>query len=1082
MNMKRAIQRRSFMRAIPLEERIDIATNAAASRRLSGREAAYARKVISRWKLRAAFKDGAFPTWLAKFGIDEQQLASIVQMRSTAALRGKLRHQPLWRSFRALRNRAKVEQFSPPHDGHEALLHLVQPFIESTIASLLNELETLRTRSSGRHFEVEHVIGLCRRDIVRNSIYLIQKTCLLELQVAGLRGDLDGADGVQRYRSFVERISTSSGREAVFQEYPLLLSVVVARLRMYHHTVIELLTALTEDIDAIERDLLDGVSLGKLQNWAFGSGDSHREGRSVTVLTFEGETRLVYKPRSMRIDEGFNELLTWCNTQLPDPPLRGVKTLNCGSHGWCEFIPHRALQSADEARDFFHRQGKFLALFYALHASDMHYENMIACGVDPIYIDLETLFHAQLLSPAPDGSRSGAWPMTVADTLIISSSRAIPEVKASSPDLTIFGARPGQDMNIRVLRLARAGTDRAGLEEKEVTFDEKNHLPALGSEWLAAEHYADQIKGGFIEMYRMLAVQVPFLISEDGIPKFFRNAEVRLVFRPTQLYATLIDTSLHPDYLGDALERRVFFEQMHVADVSEQWRNDLLASEIADIEQLDVPYFAQHFESGQVYDSRGILMHGLRLPSARDTVLGHISLIGENDLRVQLALIDAAMRRPGESAVAVEPSRAFARRSAETEVDAAKRVASEIADRLLAAMVVRRSDRYWLCKTVTNAVRVTTAPSIVNLYDGQLGIAVFLAEAARVLHREDCAEAAVATLRTVRRWTHDGRNNFPFLGVFTGALGLPYALARVGEALGNNEASEASVELLAAFDPDRFKGGLDIIDGAAGGVIFLGSMLRQFEQRGSPCVALIRLMGHLAERLVQNAIPQARGIGWKPQAPNQRALTGFAHGNAGYAAALYVAARHLEKPAYQEFARAAIVYENSCFSPEEHWLDLRERGSTNHAVSNKRMCAWCSGSAGVLLGRLLCLTAIEAGYADAAPLIDDARRAARIAWSEHERTSVSNLSLCHGALGNLEILALAARQPGLDQIIPEHTCRDWVMNGDRRWRCGDEFTSPVHAPAAAPGLMTGLAGIGLGFLRQVSAMVPSVLALDVGTS
>jgi type 2 lantibiotic biosynthesis protein LanM len=635
-------------------------------------------------------------------------------------------------------------------------------------------------------------------------------------------------------------------------------------------------------------------------------------------------------------------------------------------------------------------------------------------------------------------------------------------------------------MNVRVLKLAHAGTDRVGLEEREITFEDKNHLPVLDSEWQAAERYAENIKDGFVEMYRMLSAQIPFLVSAEGIPKFFRGSEVRLVFRPTQLYASLINTSLHPDYLGDALERRMFFEQLHVIDPTEQWRNELLASEIADLGQLDVPYFVQPFESTHLCNSRGAPVQGLRFPSALDVVSEHVSLLGENDLRAQLALIDGALQPLDDSAAASAGDHRFARGSAEPVTEFATRAAGEIADRLLATMVARGNDRYWLCKTVVEEGRVTTAPSVVSLYDGQLGIAVFLAEAARVLHRDDCAEAALAALRTLRRWTQDGRRYFPSAGVFNGALGLPYAFARVGDALASHELLSASLDLLASFDPDRFaKGGLDILDGAAGGLLFLGSMQRLLEQRGSPRIQLRGLMQRFADQLVRGAVPQVNGVGWMPQAPNRQPLTGFAHGNAGYAAALYTAAQHLGKPAYRELARAAITYENSHFSPHEHWLDLRERGPADHAPANKRMCAWCSGSAGVLLGRLLCLKAVDTQHADAALLLEDARRAARIAWAEHELSSAGNLSLCHGALGNLDILAFAAQQPELGTIIPEQTCREWFAGGNCEWRCGDDFRSPLRLPTAAPGLMTGLAGIGLGLLRQVSPRVPSVLALDV---
>ena len=54
-------------------------------------------------------------------------------------------------------------------------------------------------------------------------------------------------------------------------------------------------------------------------------------------------------------------------------------------------------------RRFYHRQGALLALLYVLDGTDMHYENLIAVGEQPVLVDVETLFHP---SHAPAGALS----------------------------------------------------------------------------------------------------------------------------------------------------------------------------------------------------------------------------------------------------------------------------------------------------------------------------------------------------------------------------------------------------------------------------------------------------------------------------------------------------------------------------------------------------------------------------------------------------------------------------------------------------------------------------------------------------
>ena len=89
-----------------------------------------------------------------------------------------------------------------------------------------------------------------------------------------------------------------------------------------------------------------------------------------------------------------------------------------------------------------------------------------------------------------------------------------------------------------------------------------------------------------------------------------------------------------------------------------------------------------------------------------------------------------------------------------------------------------------------------------------------------------------------------------------------------------------------------------------------------------------------------------------------------------------------------------------------------------------------------------------------------------------------NHSLCHGALGNLELLIEASRQLG-PEYRPgqyEDMCDQVISDIEEgQWRCG------VPMGAETPGLLTGLAGIGYGLLRIWNAdRVPSVLLMELG--
>jgi lantibiotic modifying enzyme len=168
---------------------------------------------------------------------------------------------------------------------------------------------------------------------------------------------------------------------------------------------------------------------------------------------------------------------------------------------------------------------------------------------------------------------------------------------------------------------------------------------------------------------------------------------------------------------------------------------------------------------------------------------------------------------------------------------------------------------------------------------------------------------------------------------------------------------------------------------------------------------------------------------------------------------------------------AAIAYERSLFSPEAgNWPDLRDPETQSQTANNNHnrfMTAWCHGAPGIGLARLHSL-----------PHLDNA---ARVEIDTALKTTLTegfggNHSLCHGDLGNLELLLQASEALNDPQWrhqvnrLASMVLESIDKNG---WLCG----SPLGIES--PGLMTGLAGIGYGLLRLAEPMrVPSVLVLE----
>src|ERR1700722_18043698 len=151
---------------------------------------------------------------------------------------------------------------------------------------------------------------------------------------------------------------------------------------------------LDADLEAIRRDILHSGNTGRVAGFEGNLSDPHNEGRSVRIVGFEDGARAVYKPKDLRLDAAWHALVERLNGAKPPIALKAAHAIARDGYGWTEFIDHAACVDEKDFARFFRRAGGWLALFHCFAATDMHQENMIACGDHPVPIDLEMILQA----------------------------------------------------------------------------------------------------------------------------------------------------------------------------------------------------------------------------------------------------------------------------------------------------------------------------------------------------------------------------------------------------------------------------------------------------------------------------------------------------------------------------------------------------------------------------------------------------------------------------------------------------------------------------------------------------------------
>ena len=122
------------------------------------------------------------------------------------------------------------------------------------------------------------------------------------------------------YDRFVHAMKSNGWRQ-LFDDTPVLLRLMAALTRQWIDASRELITRLDAHLPAIRRDLL---GVGHI--WATLPGSQHRRptspnrhnfGRTVTIIGFQDGSRVVYKPKDLRVDAACHALIERLNRRAP---------------------------------------------------------------------------------------------------------------------------------------------------------------------------------------------------------------------------------------------------------------------------------------------------------------------------------------------------------------------------------------------------------------------------------------------------------------------------------------------------------------------------------------------------------------------------------------------------------------------------------------------------------------------------------------------------------------------------------------------------------------------------------------------
>lgn len=1066
-------------KASTLAERVRLYRSAPVDGSASRVDVERGRKRLAKWKAQPAFdSDDTFRQRLAQTCLSEAELLDLLSGRAPLPPTAS-GEPPAWATqiAHALADpggaRTGLHALKSESQPARRFLQLVSPLLGQAISRLRGALRSRPSLPGDALPDADTVEQIFTRLLIERLPGLLLRTMVLELNVARVQGLLKGDTSEERFQSFIDRINEPQIRLELLSEYPVLGRQAVSALDQCLRCSLEFLERWCADWPAIHAAFCSGEEPGPLTRIEADAGDRHRDGRAVWIVHCRSGFQVVYKPKPMAVDQHFQELLQWLNAKGASPPFRPLRVIDRGNYGWEEFVSPQTCASLEEVVRFYERTGGYLALLYALAAADFHHENLLAVGEHPLLIDLEALLHPTGFGPSSQGASDLAG-RSFLQSVLGSGLLPVPtwsERTAGAFDLSGLGADVGQQVPTRVAGWENLGTDEMHFARKPEVFEASAHRAKLNETVTNPLDYLEAIQSGFERIYRLLENHREELLGPEGLLERFADDEIRVVLRNSSTYGDLLREGSHPDVLRDALDRDRLFDRLWEEVKDRPSLAQLIPAETEALWQGDIPLFTTRPKSRDLWAGADRHFKEVLDESGLACARRRLGRFGRQDLERQLWFLRASLTTLASRARTHARSRQpfLAEPGAAAGREAFRAASRAVGERLAATAFRAGGEVAWIGLRPMREKQWLLVPLGLDFYDGVPGVGLFLAYLGVVSGEERYTSLARETLGVIRQRLRpeQRQKGLSELGGFTGWGGVLYTLAHLATLWDEPallDEAQGMVEVL----PRRIEQDqeLDMIGGAAGCIAALLCL-----HACRPSARVLDVATQCGEHLLSRARPMPQGLGWPSPFPCHGPLTGFSHGAAGISWALLELAMQTGEDRFKTAALGGIAYERSLFSAkDENWPDLRATENDPGQAPGGSLpfpVSWCHGAPGIGLARLLCRRRLDDPFLDAE--IEAALR------TTVARGFGYNHSLCHGDLGNLELLMEAAREwPGSSWSNDAARLAAGILNAIGRdgWICGNPLG------VESPGLMTGLAGIGYGLLRCAEpTKVPPVLSL-----
>jgi len=807
-------------------------------------------------------------------------------------------------------------------------------------------------------------------------------------------------------------------------KYPILKNMIELKLNFRLRLIEDILDRMNADKDDIYEEF--NIDISKLNNISLGEGDIHNNGKTVAILSFSDNRKIIYKPRSLNIDISFNKVIDYINSQSNKVELYKVKSLDKNTYGWQEFIEYKECKTKEEIEYYFYSIGALLAVVQVLGSSDMHYENIISCGKSPVIIDLETL-----MTNRSNVNIEKEYIKYLVDSVL--STLMIPnKMITSSIDMDISGVGAVVEQrseNLSSFMLVNQFKNNISLESKITKLELKQNVAKLNGETALPSKYLYKIEEGFRDISLLI-----FNNKKEFLDVVLeKQCNIRQVIRATYIYGMYMSASEHPKYLKSEKDYNSVFDVLKFSK-NEVFTEQIIDAEINILKTRNIPYFYTKLYERNLYyiDENGDeqKIKNYYSESLDEILRKKVEKLSVDEIEAQLRIIRLSF---------VEEVNDFY--NSNNRITCSNELCEVIEDviNIIEKYSFGQSEKYIVDLTLCNKLYIMLMNY--SLYEGG-SVILLLNYYAHFKKNNNLKAKAYKLLNTIV-------SNYPYaddeiLSAYSGIGSMIYIYYNLYKIWGEEEYRNKYEEALNIVSSglDKYKYELDYLNGSSSIIILLSNIYRDCNNFVIKEIAL-NILSKLKELYNANLVNK----------------TGLAHGYSGIALSFIVGGKVFNEEEYIELGESIILQEDIYYDENiSNWKDIR-------TTEKNDLLYWCYGVGGITLARYMMLKELNSNIINA----DFNKGINKL--KEIDFSKIDNDSMCHGFFGIVDMLNIMNiyNTEDLQNMIKE---RIYKIN-DKGFKDGFRGNGDVF------GGMMGISGMALTILRILCNKYPSILSLDI---